>query len=455
MNRSHLIAVASGLVFVLATPAPAQSLKSADDPMATITANGSVRIRYEALDGQFRPGFAPEDDLWSLRSTLFLEWNPGPFRIAGEVYDSRAYGSGPGGVLTTGEVNTLEPVQLYLAADLDAPLGDRSKLTLQAGRFTLNLGSRRLVAADDYRNTTNGYTGLRADLRLADRTSATVFYTLPQQRRPGAREDLEDNRFELDREDGSQRLYGGYLSRPLPAGGGLAEVGYIRFRESDRSGRPTRNRDLHSLSARLITEPRAGRFDYEAELIRQTGSIREGLQADAPRLEVEAWFVHADAGYTFQHPWRTRLSVEFDRATGESPGGRYSRFDTLFGMRRADLAPAGIYAALGRTNLETLGVRIEAVPSGRLDVFVSGRALWAASATDSFSTTGVRDPTGGAGRFAGYQVEGRARYWIIPDSLRAELNAAVLRRDGLLAGAPNANPYGNTRYVSLALTRSF
>jgi hypothetical protein len=455
MNRFHLIAIASGLVFVPDAPALAQSLKIAQDPMATVRANGSVRVRYEALDGQFRPGFAPEDDLWSLRSTLFVEWNPGPFRIAGEVYDSRAYGSGPGGVLSTGEVNTLEPVQLYLAADLDAPLGDRSKLTLQAGRFTLNLGSRRLVAADDYRNTTNGYTGARVDLRLADRTTATVFYTLPQQRRPEARAELEDNRFKLDREDGSQRLYGGYLSRPLPGGGGLAEMGYVRFRETDRGDRPTRNRDLHSLSARLITEPRAGRFDYEAELIRQTGSIRAGLQADAPRLDVEAWFVHADAGYTFPHSWRPRLSVEFDRATGDRPGGRYSRFDTLYGMRRADLAPAGIYAALGRTNLETLGVRIEAAPSRRLDVFATGRALWAASATDSFSTTGVRDPTGGSGRFAGYQVEGRARYWIIPDTLRAELNAAILRREGLLAGAPNANPYGDTRYVSVALTGSF
>jgi hypothetical protein len=52
-------------------------------------------------------------------------------------------------------------------------------------------------------------------------------------------------------------------------------------------------------------------------------------------------------------------------------------------------------------------------------------------------------------------VEGRIRYWIAPDSLRAELNAAVLHKDGLLDGAPNANPYGDTRYVSLALTASF
>ena len=455
MSRLRLIAVAGGLVIACEEPALAQSPTRGGDPKDAFRVNGSVRVRYEALDGQFRPGLAPRDDLWSLRSTLFAEWNPGPFRIVGEVYDSRAYGAGPGGVLTTGEVNTLEPVQLYLAADIEKPFGDRSKLTLQAGRFTLNLGSRRLVAADDYRNTTNGYSGVRADLRLADRTAATVFYTLPQQRRPEGRGDLEDNRFQLDRENGSQQLFGGYLSRPLPGGGGLAEVGYVAFRESDRSDRPTRDRDLQSLSARLMTDPRPGRLDYEAELIRQTGAVSAGLQANAPRLDVEAWFLHADAGYTFSHPWRPRLSAEYDRATGDSPGGRYSRFDTLYGMRRADLAPAGIYAALGRTNLETLGVRLEATPSKRLDVFASGRALWAASATDSFSTTGVRDPSGASGRFAGYQVEGRIRYWIAPDSLRAELNAAVLHKGGLLDGAPNANPSGDTHYVSLALTASF
>ena len=450
---AFLLALGAGLV--LGGTAAAQGGPAAGSPSDPIMVKGSVRVRYEALEGQFRPGRSPRDDLWSVRSTLFAEWNPGPFRIAGEVYDSRAYGAGSGGVLTTGEVNTLEPVQLYLAADIDRPLGDRSRLSLQAGRFTLNLGSRRLVAADDYRNTTNGYTGVRADFRLADRTNATVFYTLPQQRRPEAPEDLRNNSFELDREDGSQRLYGGYVSRPLPGGAGLAEAGYVRFRETDTRDRATRDRDLRSVSARVITDPMPGRIDYELELIRQTGHVRASLQDNAPVQDVRAWFAHADAGYSFAHPWRPRLSVEYDRATGDDPGGRYTRFDTLFGMRRADLAPAGIYAALGRTNLETLGLRLEATPSRRLDVFATGRALWADSARDSFSTTGVRDPSGASGRFAGYQFEGRARYWIRPDALRAELNAAILRKEGLLAEAPNANPSGDTHYVSLALTASF
>jgi hypothetical protein len=48
--------------------------------------------------------------------------------------------------------------------------GPGSKLGFQAGRFTLNLGSRRLVAADDYRNTTSGYRAEEASrvLRIPD-----------------------------------------------------------------------------------------------------------------------------------------------------------------------------------------------------------------------------------------------------------------------------------------------
>jgi len=453
MNHPPLILLSLGIVLALAPSAHGQ--EPVGRPAEAFSVAGSIRVRYEALEGQFRPGRPPRDDLWSLRSILFAEWNPGPFRVAGEIHDSRAFGVGAGGAPTTGEVNVLEPVQLYLASDFKDALGKESRLSLQAGRFTLNLGSRRLVAADDYRNTTNGYTGARADLRFPDRSGATLFYTLPQQRRPEDPEALRNNSFELDREDGSQRLYGGYVSRPLPGGAGLAEAGYVRFRETDRRDRPTRDRNLHSVSARVITDPKPGRIDYELELIRQTGHVRASLQDSAPLLDVSAWFVHADAGYSFQHVWRPRLSVEYDRATGDDPGGRYTRFDTLFGMRRADLAPAGIYAALGRTNLETLGLRLEATPSRRLDVFASGRALWADSARDSFSTTGVRDPSGASGRFAGYQFEGRARYWIRPDALRAELNAAILKKEGLLAEAPNANPSGDTHYVSLALTASF
>ncbi|MBK6673362.1 MAG: alginate export family protein [Proteobacteria bacterium] len=55
------------------------------------------------------------------------------------------------------------------------PFGKGSAATVQAGRFTMNLGSRRLVASDDFRNTPQGYTGLRAEMKFEGGRSATLF----------------------------------------------------------------------------------------------------------------------------------------------------------------------------------------------------------------------------------------------------------------------------------------
>lgn len=123
-------------------------------------------------------------------------------------------------------------------------------------------------------------------------------------------------------------------------------------------------------------------------------SARSSLAATAPELDVSAWFLHADAGYTFHGPLKARLSVEYDHASGDGSGRSFGRFDTLFGMRRADLAPAGIYAQIGRANISMPGVRLEMAPTSRLDGFVAYRAMWLAERTDAFSTTSVRNPSG-------------------------------------------------------------
>jgi len=446
--------IAIGLAAIAPLPARAQD-KPAAPPTSSFDLSGSVRLRYEALDGQFRPGFDAKDDIFSIRTTILAEYRHGPLRVGAELYDSRSYGGEPGSAIGTGEVNAFEFVQAYVGADVADPFGARGKASLQAGRFTLNLGSRRLVAADDYRNTTNGYTGLRADWRGKDGSTATFIYTLPQIRLPDDQPAILDNRIHFDRESFDLRLWGGLAAKPKAFGRTMAELGYFRLQERDAPGRPTRDRQLHSISARLIADPAPGRFDWEAEAIGQFGTISASTTANAARLYVGAWFVHLDAGYSFASAWTPRVSIEFDFASGDGRGRRFGRFDTLFGMRRADLAPAGIYAALGRTNLSTPGIRIEASPTKRLDGFAVYRALWAASATDAFSTTGVRDASGASGRFAGHQIEGRLRYWLLDKRLRAEFNATWLIKRGLLRDAPNAPATGDTHYASLALTATF
>jgi hypothetical protein len=124
-------------------------------------------------------------------------------------------------------------------------------------------------------------------------------------------------------------------------------------------------------------------------------------------------------------------------------------------MRRVEFGPSGIYAAVGRTNIEALSLRLEATPSPRLDGYVIFRTLWAASGTDFFSTTGVRDTSGDSGTFAGHSLEASVRYWLMPKSLRMDLNGVWLIKRDLLREAPNAPPWGNTVYGSAAITYTF
>ncbi|MBO9519369.1 MAG: alginate export family protein [Porphyrobacter sp.] len=455
MRRLARAAAFWGILSATPAYADAPTLQSAIGNPDDFKLSGSTRLRYEALDGQPRVGFRDEDEQLDLRSTLFAEYDTGVIRIGGEMYDSRAWLEKPGSAISANEVNTFELVQVYLAADVDNVLGDGSKGSLQAGRFTLNLGSRRLVAADDYRNTTNGYTGLRADLRTKSGVTATAIYVLPQIRLPDDLPSVLDAKTEWDRESFDLQLWGGLIAWPKTIAGATAEIGYFGLHERDWLDHPTRNRDLDTFSARLIRDPKAGQFDFEVEGIYQTGDIRASTAPNAAVLDVSAWFIHADAGYTFSGPAKFRLSVEYDRASGDGDGPGYNRFDTLFGMRRADLAPAGIYNAIGRANISTPGLRAELAPDPRWDAFAVYRPMWLASRTDSFSTTGVRDITGQSSNFAGHQLEGRVRYWLMPSFLRAEVNAVWLAKGEFLKTAPNAPQTGDTHYIATALMATF
>jgi hypothetical protein len=264
---------------------------------ATLQVSGSVRARYEYLDGQYRPGLDARDDQLAVRSTLQAQWRRGSWRLVGELFDSRAYAVGAGSAVSANDVNTFEPVQAYVQRDLAGPFAAGS--SVRAGRFTLNLGSRRLVASDDYRNTPQGSTGVHADLRAADSTQYQLFYVLPQQHRPDDLGSVLDNDWKLDHEGRDLTLWGALVTRPgLLPGGTLGEVGYVGLREKDDPPRATRDRRLHTFNVRALREPAAEQVDFEVEGIVQAGSISASTAVDAARQDVNAWFLHAEAGYT-------------------------------------------------------------------------------------------------------------------------------------------------------------
>jgi hypothetical protein len=445
------------LLLMTATPAAAAPtpLQAAIGNPGWLHLSGNSRARIESLDDQVRPGFVANEDLFSLRTVIRADIGTGPLHLVGEIWDSRSYTIRPGSAAGTGEVNVLEPVQLHAIADLGPVFGAGSGLVVTAGRMVLNLGSRRLIAADDYRNTTNSYTGLRADITARPRVQATFIYVLPQLRLPDGFDDVRNNRFALDHENFDARLWGGIVGLDHAFGPVHADASLFRFTERDAPGRPTRDRDLTTVDARLLVEPAPGGFDGEIEAAWQWGHTRNGLATALPLQDVAAGYIHVDVGYSLAGRWHPRLVAEFDLASGDRPGGRYTRFDTLFGMRRADFSPGGIFAALGRGNIVTPALRLELAPSPRSDGHLLARAMWSASASDGFSTTGVRDPTGRAGGFAGYEFDTRLRHWLVPARLRGEINADLLLRRGVLRTAPNAPAGATTAYFSAAVTAFF
>lgn len=452
MQRALTVLAATSLA---AAPARAEDPPPPPPKENPLELRGSLRARYEAIADQPRAGFNRDDELVSFRTILTADWHPDPqLHLVAELWDSRAYGGNRGTPVSTGEVNALEPAQLYAALALPGALGKGTKLDIQAGRFLLALGSRRLIAADEYRNTTNSSTGVRADLAAPGGWRATAWYVLPQQRLPDDRDGLLENRVALDRESFDVVLWGGIASRSNAVAGAMAEVGYVHFRERDAPGRPTRDRALDTVSARLIRDARPGAWDFEVEGIVQRGTTATGLAPTAPRQDVAAWFVHGDLGYSFAGGWKPRVSLDLDYASGDRPGGRYGRFDPILGMRRADLAPGAIYNLILRSNLLSPGVRLEAVPDARTDLMVSYRPFWLAAREDAFSSSGVRDPAGRSGSFAGHQLDARLRY-ALTKSIRLEADVVLFAKGRFLREAPNAPPGGFTRYLSLNTTVLF
>ena len=419
---------------------------------------GSQRTRYEGLANQFRPGLDQNDQAIALRILVMLGASFGPASIVGELQDSRAYLTDENSGISTSVVNALEPLQAYVNFHLDHVFVDGAGLDLRAGRQTMNLGGQRLVARHRFRNTIQNYTGITSHWLTSGGTELFAFGVLPVRVEPdnSDSEGLLDNRIELDRESFDLAFWGAFFKQSLGSGTAL-EVYFFGLNERDGEDFATRNRQLYTPGLRVVREPQGGEWDTDLENVVQFGSRRSSTEGDdTSDHEALAYFHHASAGYTFGVAWAPRVSAEFDHASGDDPSTqRYERFDSLFGPRRSEFGPTDIYGPLGRENIISAGLRIGAKPHPLLDGYVSWRANWLADDRDSFARTGVRDESGQSGRFAGNQIELRARLWLIPDSLRWELGGAAFIQGRFMCDAPNATGYGDPLFAYTDLELSF
>jgi len=229
--------------------------------------SGEQRTRYSHLSNQFRAGLDNNDQAISLRSLLRIDLRLNQaVKLVTEFQDARAYLTDQNSAASTTVVNAAELLQAHMALSMQDVLRDGDQLDLNMGRFTMDLGGRRLVARNRFRNTIQNYTGLYADWRSGTQSRLQTFFTLPVSRQPSDRNGVLNNKVKFDEEDSDLMFWGAVFAREQTLVGATLELYFFGLNESDDPGdRETRNRQLYTPGFRLIKSPKSQQWDFDLE----------------------------------------------------------------------------------------------------------------------------------------------------------------------------------------------
>jgi hypothetical protein len=416
------------------------------------------RVRYETLDGQFRAGKTGSDQILNFRTFLKFDIDLPRWDATVEFEDSRQQLADEGTLLSTGIVNPFELLQANVTWSGKDWLIAGSKSTLTTGRMTMDVGSRRFVARNRFRNTRNAFTGIDWVLKLDQDQTFRAFYTLPVMRKPSDFRALLDNEVKWDQEYSEIRFWGLYYEKKNLPASGIGELYLYGLDEDDNEDIATKNRNLLTPGLRYCRKPHTGQFDYEVEATLQWGTTRANTKAtNTTDLDVFAEFIHISAGYSFDTAWKPRLVLQYDYASGDKDptDGDFEGFDTLYGIGRFELCPTGVYGPVGRNNLSTPGFHLFMSPGKRTKLMIAYRYFWLASAKDAWAKAKVADPSGASGNDLGSQIEFRLTWDAIPGNLKTEIGGAYFNMGRFAESVPNATSADETTYGYVQATVQF
>lgn len=356
------------------------------------------RTRFESVDHPWRAnqviGNGRTDDQIAMRSRIrFGLGGDGPVRFLFEGQDSRSFlNRDRGDFRDTTTVNEFDILQLLGSLTVNNVLGTGLRTDVHFGRMTMDFGRRRLIARNDFRNTTNSFDGLHWQIGQDKTWRLRAFLV-----EPVVRDDVR-----LDQQYAKSLFWGSYVeSRHLPW---LQADAYYLGLNDIRLANVATHRTYSTFGGRLYKVPKRGEPDYEIETTWQIGT--RGV------TDHFAHFQHVDLGYMFNLPWSPRLVLLFDYASGDrKPEDRQDDgFDTLFGARRFEYGPTGIFLPFFRTNLISPGWRVIVSPTPNLTLQAKHRVWHLAQNKDFFGSSGLQDITGKSGGSLGHDLELRAQY---------------------------------------------
>ena len=387
------------------------------------------RVRYEHRDNDFRRSAENIDDPILLRSRTYLGIKDifDPFRFAIEVQDSRRNNGDYSRAFDTRDVNQADVLQSYLELYFKESflgqddLGNARPISVKAGRLAWEALDRRLLARNEWRNTTNTFQGVRSTLGEKKNDWQLEFFAVkPVQRFTK----------QLDEVDHAQDFYGAIGDWRAWSSIVTLEPYYFLLKqdgdkvEYDTNGNAAAantkiDREIHTVGLRAYGTFGKSGFDYDVNYASQWGHQDRKNNAGAfiAELDHDAYAYNAEVGYTFNHAWKPRFSAFYGFASGDkNPNDtKNQRFERLFGFAR----PWSNDDYIQMENISTPKIRLEFDPKFswveglKVDTGFSWYRL--DSATDRWNAgANLRDTTGNSDKDLGKEFDMRMRFPINP-----------------------------------------
>jgi len=360
------------------------------------------RTRFEVYDHPWRTiqPLGRTDPQIQQRSRVRFGLNGGTFKFLFEGQDSRVHLNDLSefDFLNTGTRNEYDILQVLVSATAKNVFGTGLRTDLHFGRLTMDFGNRRLIARNDFRNSTNAFDGLHWQLAKDTVWRVRAFLVEPVVRHQ-VQLDTQTKRFVF------WGIYGENHQLPWFR----LDVYYFGLNDQ-RLPAVNVQRTYSTLGGRLYENPQKSHVDYEIESAWQVGKLGN--------TDHFAHFQHINLGYTFDLPWSPRLLLHYDYASGDrNPNDSHSSgFDSLFGARRFEYDATGVFGPFLRRNINSPGWRVIVKPAKGWKIQLKQRFWYLATSRGAFAGSGLRDRTGGSGKNLGHDLELRAQ-WKINDNL--------------------------------------
>lgn len=358
----------------------------------------SQRTRFESSSHPWHAGQSSNTNQQvPMQSRVRLGANNENFGLIFEGQDSRTNFNAPNDFAGGALINTFDVLQLFTSASLKNIAETGVRGDVDVGRFTMDLGSSRLIGRNGFENTTFSFEGGHVAFSVENLWRLRTFLMSPVQRYLNQADESSRN-----------RLMWGVDFEAKPTNWLNSEWYYIGVNDN----KTAIHKAFSVFGTRAYLKPiqtakleqKFGALDYDFETTVEIG--------EAGEKDFFAYYGHAEIGYTFNATWFPRLMAEYDYSSGtKNPDGKMNNtFDRLQGLR-TNLFVTSLFGPMFQSNLEYGGLRLVVQPLENVKVNLKHHVWYLADGADAMNGSNMlnfknlQDKTGGSGRYLGQDVE--------------------------------------------------